>query len=215
MITHDSSRFPFPIQIAKGSLVSRQKIALGFGRFADRICDDVLLDNCHLTLGKGANVILGRCEMRDCLIESSERLQDMRWGTCRLIRSRFQGEYTGCVFGPWPQDALYGVGQVEECDFSASQLHLCEFYTAEPESIVLPSWPCFTIIDPLINQSNWCRGPLGEILASVRAVARHFSASLRALTICWPDLKREDRLAVGDEEAFLLLANSPVITCRR
>jgi hypothetical protein len=40
-------------------------------------------------------------------------------------------------------------GGIEDCDFSAAQLDGCRFLACDTSTLHFPSWPCFTLLDPV------------------------------------------------------------------
>jgi hypothetical protein len=70
---------------------------------------------------------------------------------------KFSGAFVGCDFGNW--DSLE-IGSIENCDFSEALLDGCRFLRCNPETIIFPQWPYFTILNPsnardFVLSQNW------------------------------------------------------------
>ncbi len=86
----------------------------------------------------------------NCTIQAKRELVDTRFTTMGFQGCRFEGRFSGVDFG---QRVGHGEwwehGGMENCDFSEARLDLCRFQGCDMRTIRLPSWPCFTIIDPI------------------------------------------------------------------
>jgi hypothetical protein len=96
-----------------------------------------------------------------------EPLVNFQWCKIKLSGVRFDGVFSGCDFGHWPE--FHGeLGGVEECDFGGAVLSNCRFMNCDIDTLVLPGWPCFSIVNPSaishrIKSINW-PGKLGLIM---------------------------------------------------
>ncbi|MCP3136793.1 pentapeptide repeat-containing protein [Pyxidicoccus xibeiensis] len=111
---------------------------------------NLTLRNCTLVLRVAArNLILIGPRLIDCTIEVKRELKNFPWTHANLKGCRFTGTMTGCDFGRWPYDEKPERGGIEDCDFTGAHLTACRFVDCDPGSLKLPSWPCFTILDPM------------------------------------------------------------------
>ncbi|AKJ07480.1 pentapeptide repeat protein [Archangium gephyra] len=97
----------------------------------------------------------------DCSIQVKQELKNHDWSRAFLKGCRFTGRLTGCDFGHrlphWPGREN---GGIEDCDFSEAQLQGCRFHGCDMRTLRLPSWPCFTLLDPIgksqeLNSLKW------------------------------------------------------------
>ncbi|ATB29994.1 hypothetical protein [Melittangium boletus] len=112
---------------------------------------NITLRRCTLVIGvEGRWLTLMSGRLIDCTIEAKREFNDARWTTMGLKGCRFKGRFSGNEFGyreeyqdPWK------LGGMEDCDFSEARLDLCRFHSCDMETIHLPKWPSFTIVDPI------------------------------------------------------------------
>lgn len=93
------------------------------------------------------NLIIPQARFFDCTFESKRELKNFRWRDAHLKGCRFTGRFSGNDFGAWPFSA--GEGSIEDCDFTQATLDACRFLGCDVRTLRLPSWPCFTFIDPV------------------------------------------------------------------
>ena len=119
---------------------------------------NLTLQNCTLVLRVATrNLILIAPRLINCTIEVKKELKNLRWCSAFLKGCRFTGAMTGSDFGRWPYDETER-GGIEDCDFTGARLDACRFIDCDPKTLKFPSWPCFTILDPMRR--------LDEILAA-------------------------------------------------
>jgi hypothetical protein len=86
----------------------------------------------------------------DCTLEVKKELKNMDWLSASLKDCRFKGSLRSCEFGHWPHYADgWENGSIEDCDFTEARLHSCRFHGCDTRTLRFPSWPCFTILDPI------------------------------------------------------------------
>ena len=111
----------------------------------------LVLEQCHIILDRCTWRTLQLQDLRfvDCTIEVRGGLKNFTdWCKCQLIGCRLTGTLDGNSFGDWP-DEHGGGGGISDCDFSQSNLTGCQFLGVAMDSLTLPTWPNFTILDPV------------------------------------------------------------------
>jgi hypothetical protein len=81
-----------------------------------------------------------------------KELKNFGWEHARLEGCRFTGRLNGNDFGRWPDSPK--PGHIQDCDFSAAQLDACRFLECDVRTLRFPSWPCFTILEPVRRQQD-------------------------------------------------------------
>jgi hypothetical protein len=61
---------------------------------------------------------------------------------------------TGSDFGRWPYDEDTERGGIEDCDFTGARLDACRFIDCDIRTLKFPSWPYFTLLDPIRRKSE-------------------------------------------------------------
>ncbi|QSQ21201.1 hypothetical protein JY651_39375 [Pyxidicoccus parkwayensis] len=108
------------------------------------------LRNCTLILKVPARaLVVSRTQLIDCTIEARKELKGYRWHGAILKGCRFSGAFSGCEFGRWPYTREPEFGGIEDCDFTDARLEACTFAGCDARTLKFPSWPCFTILDPV------------------------------------------------------------------
>ncbi|MFP2904230.1 hypothetical protein ACLESD_03965 [Pyxidicoccus sp. 3LFB2] len=121
------------------------------------------LRRCHLIIKVPArSLVMTRTRLIDCTIEFKKELKDFRWEGVALKGCRFTGAITGSDFGRWPYAEHPELGSIEDCDFSGARLDACRFVDCDPKTLKFPSWPCFTILDPLSRMNELLAAPWPE-----------------------------------------------------
>lgn len=106
------------------------------------------LRNCTLVLKVSSrNLIIPEARFTHCTFDVKKELKNFNWEHALLEGCRFTGRLMGNDFGRWP-DSRPG-GGIKDCDFSGAQLDACRFLDCDVNSLHLPRWPCFTILDPV------------------------------------------------------------------
>ena len=109
----------------------------------------------HLTL-RGCTVVISvparalviaRTRFVGCTIHVKRQLNNFSWESVYLQDCRFKGRFSGNDFGERP--FAPGEGRIQDCDFTEATLHGTRFFGCDVRSLRFPSWPCFTIVDPL------------------------------------------------------------------
>ena len=109
---------------------------------------NLILRHCTLVLKVAArNLIIPHARFLDCTFESKRELKNFRWRHAHLKGCRFTGRFSGNDFGAWQSSP--GEGSIEDCDFTHATLDACRFLGCDVRTLRLPSWPCFTFIDPV------------------------------------------------------------------
>ncbi len=116
------------------------------------------LRDCTLVLRVAArNLVIPQARFFDCTFEAKGELKGFRWDTAHLKGCRFVGRFRGNDFGHWPYSP--GEGSIEDCDFTQATLDACRFLGCDMRTIRLPSWPCFTFIEPVARWREWRARP--------------------------------------------------------
>lgn len=128
------------------------------------------LRNCTLILKVSArNLYIHGVRFINCTFEVKQELKNHpQWLYASLKGCRFKGRLSGCEFGRWPgYSEGWEYGAIEDCDFTEARLDGCRFHGCDMNSIRLPRWPCFTIVDPIrrspeLSAMEW-PGDIGRI----------------------------------------------------
>jgi|SRR5215217_1175519 len=133
---------------------------------------NLTLRGCTVTIRVTArNLILIRPRLIDCVIEVKQELKNLRWYRAFLKGCRFTGTMSGNDFGLWPveegaartlggiEEAARTLGGIEDCDFSGARLDACRFVNCDVDTLKLPSWPCFTFLDPTRRRQELLTAP--------------------------------------------------------
>jgi hypothetical protein len=144
---------------------------------------DLTLRNCTLVLKVPAKALaISRTHLIDCVIEVKQELKKFTWDHAHLKGCRFKGRLNNCDFGQWP-DLPAGTSSIQDCDFTEAVLDGCRFIGCDISKIQLPSWPCFTILEPFKRRSellefNWP----GEVRLQVQSF-RMYPETTAAVTL--------------------------------
>ena len=156
------------------------------------------LKDCTLILKVPAQRLLFEgVQFIDCTFDVKQELKNhQQWVAASLKSCRFKGKLTGCDFGHWPEygsDAGYQHGSIEDCDFTEAQMSFCRIMGSDPSTLRFPTWPCFTVLDPIGRAAElqglvW-PGPLGTMLRDMlpehpprtRAITYHAPAAAKWL----------------------------------
>ena len=134
--------------------VENERIEVNSGDIAF-LGPNLTLRKCTLVLRIAArNLILVKPRLIDCTIEVKKELKNLRWCKATLKGCRFTGAMTGSDFGPWPYDESPERGSIEDCDFTGARLDACRFIDCDISTLKLPSWPHFTLLDPMRRKSE-------------------------------------------------------------
>lgn len=112
---------------------------------------NLVLRRCHLIIRVPTKrLIINRATFVDCMIDIKQELVNFTWVRASLKGCRFTGRITGSDFGYFPGYAPGGEqGSIEDCDFTDARLDACRFHCCPVQTLKFPSWPCFTILDPI------------------------------------------------------------------
>lgn len=150
---------------------------------------DLTLKNCTLILRVSArNLVIPQAHFIGCTFEAKKELKNLWWEHAVLEGCRFTGRLSGNDFGAWPDSQR--PGHIRDCDFSAAQLDGCRFLACDTSTLLLPRWPCFTLLNPMqrareLRDAPW-PGDIGPIVMSdfeqnpPKTVAVTYSASALA-----------------------------------
>ena len=106
------------------------------------------LRNCTLVLRVPArDLIIPQAQFLGCTIDVRKELKNFRWEHAELKGCRFTGRLSGNDFGRWPYSER-APGSIEDCDFTEARLDGCRFVGCDIHTLRLPSWPCFTLLEP-------------------------------------------------------------------
>jgi hypothetical protein len=111
---------------------------------------DLSLRDCTLVIRVPAKaLVISKARLINCTIEAKRELKGYRWHSAILKGCRFSGAFSGCEFGRWPYAREPELGGIEDCDFSGARLEACVFMGCDARTLKFPSWPCFTLLDPV------------------------------------------------------------------
>ncbi len=116
---------------------------------------NLTLRQCTLVLNVAArNLILIKPRIINCTINVKKELKNFSWNHADLEGCRFTGAMLGNDFGRLPYDEEAERGSIKDCDFTGTRLDACRFVDCDLSTIKLPTWPCFTILDPGSRKSE-------------------------------------------------------------
>jgi hypothetical protein len=118
---------------------------------------DLTLENCRIIFRCAhTSLIVTLTKFINCRMEIRRKLVNFQWLDAWLQGCTFTGTLRGNDFGHWPTPPIWpDMAGIQECDFSETILNLCRFIDCPIETIVLPKWPCFTILNPYQNLSRF------------------------------------------------------------
>jgi hypothetical protein len=127
--------------------IENERLELGAG-IIYFLGPNLTLRNCTLVLRVPArDLIIPQAQFINCTIDIRKELKNFRWEHATIRGGRFKGRMIGNDFGRWPT-SVKAPGSIEDCDFTEARLDECRFVGCDINTIRLPSWPCFTILDP-------------------------------------------------------------------
>jgi hypothetical protein len=130
---------------------------VGGHTYVDFLSHGTVLEDCTLiSRASSRGVVFHGSVLRRCLIQTKRRFTNFSWHDVVLEGCTFKGWFIGNDFGPRPEaypDQPQGAASA--CDFSQSHLHMCRFFRSEMELQKLPKWPCFTVLEPEQNATDW------------------------------------------------------------
>jgi hypothetical protein len=115
---------------------------------------NLVLRRCRLHFATRAReaVITAKVRFEGCEIHAARPLTGINWTCAECVDCTFQGAFRDSRFGCWPEYAArVGIsGTIQRCDIRQAELHLCEFFgpSFQALQLALPSWPCFTCVQP-------------------------------------------------------------------
>lgn len=108
----------------------------------------LVLKGCQLTLRTSQkNLVVSGVVIEGSSIQARAPLKNFKWCEATIRDCRFTGHYIGCDFGRWPE-FFERPGEITDSDFSGAILEGCRFLNCDVESLRLPRWPSFTILQP-------------------------------------------------------------------
>ena len=157
---------------------------------------NLTLRDCALVLNVPArNLFIRGVRFIDCTFEVKQELKNHQaWVYAAIQGCEFKGRFAGCDFGRWPgYSDGWEHGSIEDCDFTEAQMSFCRIMGSDPSTLRFPTWPCFTVLDPIGRAAElqglvW-PGPLGTMLRDMlpehpprtRAITYHAPAAAKWL----------------------------------
>lgn len=141
----------------------------------------------------------------DCTIQVKLELKNHDWSMAFLKGCQFTGHLKGCDFGHRiPHLPGRENGGIEDCDFTKARLSYCRFHGCDMRTLHLPSWPCFTILDPIgrnreLNNVKWPEEFGGVIVKNLHTQP----PSTVALTYYAPTVAKQFETTPEDLKAVL------------
>jgi hypothetical protein len=178
--------------IFKNQEIENQRLELTDKNSLYSLSTGLTLRHCTIVLKVPASrLVIKQARFIDCTFEVKQELKNHQdWISASLKGCRFKGRLTGCDFGYWPEYGSapgYQSGSIEDCDFTEARLDGCRIIGCDPATVRFPTWPCFTIMDPVrrapeLRGLTW-PGHYGELL---REMLPKHPANTRALTYYAP-----------------------------
>ncbi|WP_224244621.1 hypothetical protein [Hyalangium gracile] len=108
---------------------------------------NLTLRRCVLVLRVPAERLhINRAHLVECTVEAQRELKNFKWSQAHLSGCRFTGRLIGNDFGSWRDT---DEGSIAECDFTSAYLDQTRFLGCDVGTLRFPSWPCFTLLDPV------------------------------------------------------------------
>jgi hypothetical protein len=95
------------------------------------------------------SLVIPQARFIDCTLDVRKELLNFRWDHALLQGCRFTGRLVGNDFGRWSDLPPEKQGGITDCDFTGAHLDGCRFIGCDVSTLQLPSWPYFTILDPV------------------------------------------------------------------
>jgi hypothetical protein len=127
----------------KDTHISNEKIILA-GEDIPSLGPNLVLENCEVVSNE-TELIFAGFKMIGGQFVQQVPLEDHRFKFGHFSGVKFSGIFSGCDFGDWESNER---SSIENCDFSGAMLDGCRFLNCEVETLVLPKWPCFTLVNP-------------------------------------------------------------------
>ena len=184
----------------RGGEFSSKVLTIGMGDVVDSIHGGAVFQNCELRIAKTTRQSMNfQATFIDTEVRPKHALRNKQMGDTVFIDCSFFGQYVGCEFGSKFQD---DVGRIDNCDFSASKLHLTAFYGCALNQLHLPAWPhIFLVSDSAARWQEQCESiQLPPRLASLAKLPRSDRVSQQSvLAVHLPDF------AVDQEKLWPLI----------
>lgn len=167
---------------------------------------DLLLRSCTIVLQVPARrLLLNGLRLMDCSLEVKRELKDLAWYEAHLKGCRLTGRFFGCDFGHLPDPVLphRNGGGIEDCDFTAAQLHACRFVGCDPNTLRFPRWPCFTLLEPFRRRQEFASIPWPREIRTWFTTADTDPETTAAITFSATELAKE--AGVSEEQIKALL----------
>ncbi len=114
----------------------------------------LVLVGCRVVIQAPASALtVTTVRMTKCHIDVKKKLSSFRWCNAFLEECRFTGTLVGSDFGHWPE-VFDPAGGIRSCDFSEARLDGCRFIGCDMNTMRLPAWPCFTILNPVARATE-------------------------------------------------------------
>lgn len=112
---------------------------------------ELYVEDCNIysDCDNGALIIAGMKMVGGKFFQDSP-LTNFHFENAHFLNVKFSGTFIGCDFGDWDDSER---SSVSHCDYSDAILDGCRFLNCDMESIKLPKWPCFTLINPSVARS--------------------------------------------------------------
>jgi len=129
-----------------------ERLELGDKNLRYYLGPNLVMRRCTLVLRVPSDLLhLVGVRFIDCAIEVKRQLKEVRWYAAHLKGCRVSGRLFSCDFGHFPGYSTLpcdSMGGIEDCDLSATHLHLCRFIGCDASTLKFPRWPYFTILEP-------------------------------------------------------------------
>ncbi len=167
----------------------------------------LVLRNCTVILKVPArNLVIDQASFLDCTFEVKQELKNFQeWIGASLKGCRFKGRLCGNSFGHWPGYAKgYEHGAIEDCDFTEARLDDCRFMGCDPDTLRLPGWPHFTVVDVARRAPELLRVPWpGRLGGGTVRVLTQQPPETAALTMFAPLVAKADESTEDDIRAHI------------
>lgn len=115
-------------------------------KFVHQLGPDLRLENCTIiSYCTGSAIIFAGVEMIGGIFHQKKSLTNTEFSRTIFDEVKFLGFYNGVDFGH--KEEIYE-GKIINCDFSEATIHHSRVFECQAEQLILPIWPCFSIINP-------------------------------------------------------------------
>jgi hypothetical protein len=164
---------------------------------------DLMLRECTIEINCPAEqVTLLHTTFDACSLAINKRFTNFEWFPARFQNCVFGGDLVGLRFGAMPDDEIDSFGGVANCSFENAVLHFTDFLNVDLSTVLLPRWPCFTILNPAAR-TDLASLPWPAQTHILMETYMESSIDTAGITAHAPEVVRQFGSSEGELKAFL------------